>query len=75
MALKKIENPQFDPFTNEKDRVSLTNELGLKLIFTLQDNIKIMPTTLVASILLFNRKGVSEDDLFRKVSWLGNILA
>jgi predicted DNA-binding transcriptional regulator len=30
-----------------------------------------MPTTLVASILLMHRKGISEDELVKKVGWLG----
>jgi hypothetical protein len=33
-----------------------------------------MPTHLVASMLLLNRKGISEDELERKVIWLGTTL-
>ena len=34
-----------------------------------------MPTNLVAAILLLHRKGINEDDLERKVKWLGQMLA
>ena len=33
-----------------------------------------MPTTLVASILMLHRKGISEDELEGKVRWLGQDL-
>ena len=33
-----------------------------------------MPTTLVASILLLYRKGISEEQLLKNVSWLGMAL-
>mmetsp|Transcript_41764 Transcript_41764/g.55035 ORF Transcript_41764/g.55035 Transcript_41764/m.55035 type:complete len:82 (+) Transcript_41764:2558-2803(+) len=31
----------------------------------------IMPTTLVATILLLYRKGISEENLLNKIMWLG----
>ena len=34
-----------------------------------------MPTNLVASVLLLQRKGISESDLEEKVRWLGQTLA
>ena len=40
----------------------------------MQSKVRIMPTTLVASILMLHRKGISEDDLERKVKWLGQDL-
>lgn len=33
-----------------------------------------MPTTLVASMLLLHRKGINEEDLEKKVIWLGTTL-
>ena len=34
-----------------------------------------MPTNLVSSMLLLNRKGINELDLEKKVKWLGTTLA
>jgi hypothetical protein len=34
-----------------------------------------MPTNLVASMILLQRKGISEGDLEEKVKWLGQTLA
>ena len=44
------------------------------MIYILQNHIRIMPTTLVASILLMYRKGISEANLVEKASWLGMAL-
>lgn len=40
--------------------MACNNSLGNQIIFTLQKNIRIMPCTLVATILLLYRKGISE---------------
>jgi hypothetical protein len=66
-----IENPKLDPFTNEKDKISITNDLGLSIIYEMQRHVRMMPTTLVSSILLLHRKGINEEDLEKKVKWLG----
>ena len=60
-----------NPFTNEKDKISITNDLGLKIIFEMQRHVRMMPTTLVSSVLLLHRKGINEEDLEKKVKWLG----
>lgn len=67
--------PSLDPFKNKADRMKVNNELGNKIVFILQKNIRVMPTTLVASILLMYRKGISEDQLVKKVSWMGMALS
>ena len=64
-----------NPDKNDKDRASITNSLGLELIYSLQRNIRMMPTNLVASVVLLQRKGISESDLEEKVRWLGQTLA
>ena len=64
-----------NPDLNDKDRLAVTNELGLELIYSLQRNIRMMPTNLVASVVLMQRKGISESDLEEKVRWLGQTLA
>jgi glycerone phosphate O-acyltransferase/fatty acyl-CoA reductase len=64
-------NPKINPDLNDKDRLTVTNALGLELIYSLQRNIRMMPTNLVASVVLLQRKGISESDLEEKVRWLG----
>jgi len=51
--------------------MKFNNELGHKLIYNLQNHVRIMPTTLVAAILLMYRKGISEANIVEKASWLG----
>lgn len=68
-------NPSLDPFNNPKDKITVTNDLGLKIIYDLQSNVRMMPTSLVSSMLLLHRKGISENDLEKKVQWLGQTLA
>ena len=38
------------------------------------DNIRVMPTTMVASIMLLYRRGIAKKELEQKVDWLGMIL-
>lgn len=40
-------------------------------MYQLQNEVMIMPTTLVATILLLYRKGISEETLFKQLMWLG----
>lgn len=47
------------------------NRLGYKLVFQLQSQLMIMPTHLVATVILLYRKGISEENLLRKIMWLG----
>lgn len=54
--------------------MKITNDLGLKIVHTMQSNVRIMPTTLVAAMILLNRKGINEEDLHKKVIWLGTSL-
>ena len=67
-------NPKFDPFSKKEDRLACNNKLGNQIVFTLQQNIRIMPCTLVATILLLYRKGISEAEMNQKIKWLGNAL-
>lgn len=57
----QLVNPKFDPFTRREDRLKFNNDLGHKIVFTLRNHVRIMPTTLLASILLLYRKGISEE--------------
>ena len=53
----------FDPFSKKADRTKFNNYLGNELTFTLQSGIRIMPPTLVSTIMLLYRKGISEENL------------
>ena len=65
---------RFDPFVNSQDRKLFSQNLAYRIIYELQNNIRIMPTTLVASILLMDRGGITRNDLLAKVRWLGQTL-
>ena len=67
--------PNFDPFANKKDQQTLNKDLAHDIIWELQRNIRIMPTTMVASIILLYRKGISESELAQKIEWLGMIIS
>lgn len=53
--------PNFDPYNKKEHRMIFNQNLGNKLIFTLQSGIRIMPPTLVSTVMLLYRKGISED--------------
>jgi glycerol-3-phosphate O-acyltransferase len=54
--------------------MKLNAAIAHDITFTLQRNLRMMPTTLVASILLLYRKGISRSELETKVGWLGMII-
>lgn len=74
LAESKLKHPSLDPFKKKEDRLKFNNELGNKITFVLQQHIRIMPTTLVAACILLYRKGISEAQLAKKITWLGLIL-
>lgn len=56
---------------NEKNAYELTlNELGYKIIYDLTDALVITPPAIVASIILMDRIGISDDKLSEKARWL-----
>lgn len=69
--VKKTRPETFDPFNKRDDRLFYINQLGYKLVFKLQKHTLIMPTTLVATIMLLYRKGISEETLLKQINWLG----
>jgi glycerol-3-phosphate O-acyltransferase len=66
--------PGLDPFKNKKDQLELNAQLAHTIVFKLQSALRMMPTTMVASIVLLYRKGISKQELRQKVEWLGMIL-
>ena len=61
----------FDPYSSKQDRMFFNNHMGNRLVFHLQRHLRIMPVTLVSTISLLHRKGVSEETLQKQVAWLG----
>jgi len=51
-AAQIAKNPKLNPNANDKDRLAITNSLGLDLVYSLLRNIRMMPTNLVASMVL-----------------------
>lgn len=52
------------------ERNAVNRKIGYEIVYRLQEGSAIMPTALVAAILLMHRRGVSEDELISKVEWL-----
>lgn len=66
--------PNFDPFNNRKDQLMLNEMLAHSVVNELQKNIRIMPTTIVASLIMLYRKGITKMELAKKTSWLGMVI-
>jgi glycerol-3-phosphate O-acyltransferase len=73
-ADRMSKNHSLDPFGNLKDRQEVVSTLSNDIVFILQKEQRMMSTTMVASIVLLYRKGISLDELKRKVDWLGLML-
>lgn len=62
---KAKQKSDYDPVANRKDRLYFNNYIGYELVFKLQEKVRILPTTLVATIILLYRKGISEETLLK----------
>jgi glycerol-3-phosphate O-acyltransferase len=60
----------FDPFTVPEDRRNLIHHLGYTLIHTLNKNIAITSTSILSTVLLTHRRGISKEELIIKCHWL-----
>jgi glycerol-3-phosphate O-acyltransferase len=47
--------------------MTYNNSLGYQLVFKLQEKVRIMPTALVATIILLYRKGISQQTLLKQI--------
>jgi len=56
--------------SNAEFRANATKELAYDVLKICNQNTVIMPTSIVASILLMHRKGINEEILNKKVDWL-----
>lgn len=73
-AAQMSKNEGLDPFSNAKDRQTVVASLSKEIVFTLQKEQRVMSSTMVASIVLLYRQGISKEELRRKVDWLGLML-
>lgn len=64
----------FDPYKNNNDRQSLNKDLAFDIVYQLQNNLRMMPTNMVAALVLMYRKGISHQELAQKMMWLGMII-
>ena len=71
VSLKGFSNSlQLNPISVIEHRAIVNQNLGKEIVLRLQDNLTIMASSLLAAVLLMHRRGVSEDELIRKVEWL-----
>lgn len=59
-----------NPLTEGKERPNFNLTLAKDVLKITNDNIVIMPTSIIASILLLHRKGINEELLASKADWL-----
>jgi 1-acyl-sn-glycerol-3-phosphate acyltransferase/nucleoside-diphosphate-sugar epimerase len=64
------ETTNFDPFADANDRFSLVRKLAYSITTELNDASVVMPTSLIATILLTYRDGISLDELTAKTHLL-----
>ena len=68
------EKPNFNPFSNKNDQMTLNATLAHNIVSNLQANIRIMPTTIISSLILLYRKGITMKELAKKTQWLGMVI-
>ena len=61
LEINKAQGRLLDPFKDNSARKFLLNKLGYEIVYSLNKKIVVMPTAIVATILLLHRKGISED--------------
>lgn len=72
--IENTNNIQFqgklDPYNNHADRFPLAKILGYEMVYQINENLIVMPSALIASVILAHRKGLNEENLHAKVEWL-----
>ena len=61
---------KFNPQDNKADRKELVIDLAHDILEKMHEKLVIMPTAVVASVILMHRKGIKEDELVSKVEWI-----
>lgn len=59
-----------NPMTEVKERQNFNSRLATDVLKITNDNLVLMPTSIIASILLLHRKGINEELLSSKADWL-----
>ena len=62
--------PSLQPRLYSQDSQALNKYLGLEVVYCFQEQGVIMPTSLIAAILLMHRHGIGEEALVAEVEWL-----
>lgn len=62
--------PVMNPYNNEEDRRQLLHTLSYSIVSALDKNIVITSTSIVATVLLSSRRGISREELVSKCDWL-----
>ena len=73
-ASKLIVEQNLQPKVNKADKKLITSSLGQFMTDRLSNNLIIMPIAIWASILLMNRKGISEDEFIKQVDLLIKVI-
>mmetsp|Transcript_3725 Transcript_3725/g.3497 ORF Transcript_3725/g.3497 Transcript_3725/m.3497 type:complete len:332 (-) Transcript_3725:903-1898(-) len=61
-----IKTGDLDPYNNKDHRDIINRNLGYDIVYQIQDLIMVMPTSIVASVMLMHRRKVLEDELIAK---------
>lgn len=67
---QQTEGQVFDPFTNVEDKKLVLRHLAYDISRSLNEASVIMPTSMIASILLTYRDGISMEELKHRMQWL-----
>jgi 1-acyl-sn-glycerol-3-phosphate acyltransferase len=59
-----------DPINVPEHRLLVNQQLSREIVLRLQESLAIMASSLVAAVMLMHRRGVSEDEIIKKVEWL-----
>lgn len=70
ISLDSLLQNKLNPYENENDKKTFVNQVSNRIIQELNDSSRIMPTSLIATIMLANRHGISKEELILNVSYL-----
>jgi len=65
---------QLNPFEDKGARKTMIKELAEDIVNIMQEKVVVTPTSILASVMLMHRKGISEEELIKKVEWVSNEL-
>lgn len=63
-----------NPYEDKVARKKLIHELADDVVDIMQDKVVVVPTAILASVMLMHRKGTSEEELIKKVEWVASEL-